>query len=144
MSKHHILLSCRFMLCCVFLISDVHSCFGIFDCESDRNQPYVSNLSVYLPLCVTTRRMKKTNLLYTTFYYRKPSLGYRYTNSFSYFWNAQPNNGLSRATETCSFLDYYNKVLSWYVGPCHHGMARPQFADGGTASSMEGSCEYIE
>ena len=28
--------------------------------------------------------------------------------------------------------------------PCHHGMARPQFADGGTASSVEGSCEYIE
>ena len=27
------------------------------------------------------------------------------------------------------------------VGPCHHGMARPQVADGGTASIMEGSCE---
>jgi hypothetical protein len=26
------------------------------------------------------------------------------------------------------------------VGPCHHGMARPQVADGGTASNMEGSC----
>ena len=26
----------------------------------------------------------------------------------------------------------------------HHGMARSQVADGGTASSMEGSCEYIE
>jgi hypothetical protein len=26
-------------------------------------------------------------------------------------------------------------------GPCHHGMARPQVADGGTASYMEGSCE---
>ena len=25
------------------------------------------------------------------------------------------------------------------VGPCHHGMARPQVADGGTASNMEGS-----
>ena len=30
------------------------------------------------------------------------------------------------------------------VGPCHHGMARPQVADRGTASSMEGSYEYIE
>ena len=30
------------------------------------------------------------------------------------------------------------------VGPCHHGMARPQVADGGTASDMEGSSEYIE
>jgi len=26
----------------------------------------------------------------------------------------------------------------------HNGMARPQAADGGTASSMRGSCEYIE
>jgi len=30
------------------------------------------------------------------------------------------------------------------VSPCHHGMARPQVADGGTASNPEGSCEYIE
>ena len=28
-----------------------------------------------------------------------------------------------------------------FVGPCHHGMARPQVADGGTASDMEGICE---
>ena len=28
--------------------------------------------------------------------------------------------------------------------PCHHGMARPQVGDGGTVSSMEGSCENIE
>jgi hypothetical protein len=27
------------------------------------------------------------------------------------------------------------------VGPCHHGVARPQVADGGRASYMEGSCE---
>jgi len=26
-------------------------------------------------------------------------------------------------------------------GPCHHGMARPQIADRGTASDKEGSCE---
>ena len=25
----------------------------------------------------------------------------------------------------------------------HHGMVRPQVADGGTASNLEGSCEYI-
>ena len=30
---------------------------------------------------------------------------------------------------------------SMNVGPCHHGMARPRVADGGTASNMEGSCE---
>ena len=28
-----------------------------------------------------------------------------------------------------------------YVGPCHNDMARPQVADGGTASDMDGSCE---
>ena len=28
-----------------------------------------------------------------------------------------------------------------FVGPCHHGMARPQVADGGTAYAMQGSCE---
>jgi len=27
------------------------------------------------------------------------------------------------------------------MGPCHHGMARPQVADRGTASDKEGSCE---
>ena len=27
------------------------------------------------------------------------------------------------------------------VGPCHHGMARPQVADRGTASDKVGSCE---
>jgi hypothetical protein len=27
------------------------------------------------------------------------------------------------------------KTAPCYVGPCHHGMARPQVADGGTASS---------
>jgi len=27
---------------------------------------------------------------------------------------------------------------------CHHGMVLTQVADGGTASNMEGNCEYIE
>jgi hypothetical protein len=31
--------------------------------------------------------------------------------------------------------------VSMNVGLCHHGMARPQVAGGGTASDMEGSCE---
>jgi hypothetical protein len=34
-----------------------------------------------------------------------------------------------------------DRCISMNVGPCHHGMARPQVADGGTASDMEGSCE---
>jgi hypothetical protein len=35
-------------------------------------------------------------------------------------------------------------TIRWKVAPCHHGMANPQVADGGTASDMEGSCEYIK
>ena len=34
-----------------------------------------------------------------------------------------------------------NSYIPMKVGPCHHGMARPRVADGGTASNMEGSCE---
>ena len=30
------------------------------------------------------------------------------------------------------------------MGACHHKMACPHVADGGTASNMEDSCEYIE
>jgi len=32
-------------------------------------------------------------------------------------------------------------IKSVLVGPCHHGMARPQVADRGTSSDKEGSCE---
>ena len=31
-----------------------------------------------------------------------------------------------------------------WVCPFHHSMARPQFAEGGTACNMEDGCEYIE
>ena len=37
----------------------------------------------------------------------------------------------------CSIQCSHDKL----VGLCHHGMARPQVADEGTASDMEGSCE---
>ena len=33
------------------------------------------------------------------------------------------------------------RTESVFVGPCHHVMAHPQVADGGTACDMEGSCE---
>jgi len=36
---------------------------------------------------------------------------------------------------------HYIVILPHVVGPCHHGMARPQVADRGTASDREGSCE---
>ena len=29
------------------------------------------------------------------------------------------------------------------MGPCRHGMARPQVVDKGTAFNMESSCKYI-
>ena len=36
-------------------------------------------------------------------------------------------------------------ILSQLIsGSCHHCIARPQVSVGGTASNMEGSCEYIE
>jgi len=38
----------------------------------------------------------------------------------------------------------YTEAQPRQVGPCHHGVARPQTADGGTACTMEGSCEYSE
>ena len=40
-----------------------------------------------------------------------------------------------------SSLPYSQAPATVFVGPCHHGMARPRVADGGTASDMEGSCE---
>ena len=38
-------------------------------------------------------------------------------------------------------LSLVTSFTSVLVGPCHHGMARPQVADRGTASDKEGSCE---
>ena len=43
--------------------------------------------------------------------------------------------------ERASVLLIKSPLLPCVVGPCHHGMARPQVADRGTASNMEGSCE---
>jgi hypothetical protein len=41
------------------------------------------------------------------------------------------------------YVGFYFPILMYAmkVGPCHHGMARPRVADGGTASDMEDSCE---
>jgi hypothetical protein len=41
----------------------------------------------------------------------------------------------------CSLFKWLSDVSPMNVGPCHHGMGRPQVANGGTASYMEGSCE---
>jgi hypothetical protein len=40
-----------------------------------------------------------------------------------------------------SVFDVGRSMHPMNVGLCHHGMARPQVADGGTASYIEGSCE---
>ena len=42
----------------------------------------------------------------------------------------------------CTLL-YFTERICWFlvVGPCHHGMARPQVANRGTASDKEGSCK---
>ena len=48
------------------------------------------------------------------------------------------------AISTLNFENYFQPrvvKMAMNVGPCHHGMARPRVADGGTASNMEGSCE---
>jgi hypothetical protein len=39
------------------------------------------------------------------------------------------------------FFFMVKETKTMWVGPCHHGMAPPQVADGGTAFDMEGSCE---
>jgi hypothetical protein len=39
---------------------------------------------------------------------------------------------------------YYIIAIHDRVDPCHHGMTRPQGADGGTASNTEVRSEYIE
>ena len=51
-------------------------------------------------------------------------------------------NSTTRSHLVGSF--YFKFLAVAAVGPCYHGMARPQVADGGTTSYMEGSCEYIE
>ena len=42
---------------------------------------------------------------------------------------------------TCVSFTFTYVYVSMNVGPCHHGMARPRVADGGTATNMEGTCE---
>jgi len=44
-----------------------------------------------------------------------------------------------------NFIDFILFTIDIYlVYPCHQGMTRPRVVDGGMASNMEGSCEYIE
>ena len=66
-----------------------------------------------------------------------------------------PSNFFLRCTSLVSNYLHVGLLHGWFkytfvtsstdcpcvVGPCHHGMARPQVVDRGTASNMEGSCE---
>ena len=54
------------------------------------------------------------------------------------------NIGFRFLSRPCKFWKYFFIQGRYVVGPCHHGMAHPQVVDGGTASDMDGSCEYIE
>ena len=57
---------------------------------------------------------------------------------------------LESHTHTHIYIYIYTKVYVLlctkvtYMGPRHHGMARPQVVDERTASNMEGGCEYNE
>jgi len=66
---------------------------------------------------------------------------------------AKNNKEIHNMEETVETLSYKCNVsgsipertkIFHVVGPCHHGMARPQVVDRGTASDKEGSCEYTE
>jgi hypothetical protein len=53
-----------------------------------------------------------------------------------FFYNFSETFLILRRIQRCMKL-----IINLRVGPCHHGMARLQVADGGTASYIEGSCE---
>jgi len=63
--------------------------------------------------------------------------------NFIFIYNIPTNIEILVAVNM-KFMVSWNSTMCCFVcvmGPCHHGMARPQVADRGTASFMEGSCE---
>ena len=50
-------------------------------------------------------------------------------------------SSLQALTAFCLLFRVWVGSVPVLLGPCHHGMARPQVADRGTASDKEGSCE---
>jgi hypothetical protein len=56
-------------------------------------------------------------------------------------WRAIHKENSNKMQKCIKILLFHIYMKPMVVGPCHHGMARPQVADGRTASYMEGSCE---
>ena len=79
--------------------------------------------------------MTNAYLRIITFIFLVVQRNLKFMRRVSYHLTYRANRGV--------FLIFYIvlKYEPCVVGPCHHGMARPQVADRGTASNMEGSCE---
>jgi hypothetical protein len=65
----------------------------------------------------------------------------RFIAQIIYTASTRENYRIVPVTSLNKYLQYGASGTPCEVGPCHHGMARPQVADGGTASDKEGSCE---
>jgi hypothetical protein len=90
-------------------------------------------IKLYNLLCLTLLLRKNPFFLVV---YVKATTAVSY--SVHYYSNDSQNFNI---TSLSSQKHFVLLVYSMNVSPCHHGMARPQVADGGTASYMEGSCE---
>jgi hypothetical protein len=58
-----------------------------------------------------------------------------------YFLDARDQNTSSKPVYK---FENIQKFYPCKAGPCHHGMALLEVEDEGTASNVEGSCEYTE
>ena len=110
-------------------------CKKDFDCVN--YDILLSKMKFYGTSCVASNLME-SNLRNT---YQRVVIN-AHSNSNGYFskWE-EVQHGVPEGSvlEPLLFLIYI--LVTMNVGPCHHGMAHPRVADGGTASNMEGSCE---
>jgi hypothetical protein len=103
----------------------------------------------HLPLYISLKRSHsfwsyKGTFLYITY----PLHSHYMTHLFHLYWSnyihiINSSNNKPQYIIFCVLLLLIPSIdqISMNVGPCHHGMARPQVADGGTASNMEGRRE---